>query len=346
MKVEIAKPDADRHPNLRAVKQVTLKDGPQVRKIAKITDIQDQHTGAFHHDTLSLKTYKMTKVSCTYVPERSLSLEGEEITKLSDFLLTARGGDLPDRAGSFLVLDAAGRDAQTLRQLAELGDGAKLDALATLMRQAASTPGVLAKLAAKLSEDQGFLEKAATALNLEVYRKAVGELERLIDTSNTEADFQRLLEANPWMFGSEYSAVLDRRRWTRDEQVDFLTRRTTSGDVELVEIKTPMPTQALFMRDRSHNTLYPSAELSKVIAQCQNYLEKLDRQRDSILANDGVDVTKICAKVIIGCDGDDGQKAALRRLNGHLHRIHVITYDGLLAIANRVLTYLGEPVRE
>ncbi|MBD3846154.1 DUF4263 domain-containing protein [Bosea sp. SSUT16] len=339
MKVEIAKPAADRHPNLRAVKQVTLKDGPQVRKIAKITDIQDQHSGAFHHDTLSLKTYKMTKVACTFVQERSLSLEGGEITKLSDFLLTARGGDLPDRARSFLVLDA-GRDAQTLRQLTELGDSAKLDALATLMRQAASTPGVLAKLAAKLSEDQSFLEKAATALNLEVYCKAVAELNGLIETSDREADFQRLLEANPWIFGSEYSAVLDRRRWTRDEQVDFLTRRTTSGVVELIEIKTPMPTQLLFVRDRSHNTLYPSAELSKVIAQCQNYLEKLDRQRDAILANDEVDVTKICAKVIIGRDGDAEQQAALRRLNGHLHRIQVITYDGLLAIARRVLAYL------
>lgn len=340
MKVEVAKPDAERHPNLRAVKQVTLKDGPQVRKIAKITDIQDQHTGAFHHDTLSLKTYKLSKVSCTYVPERSLSLEGDEITKLSDFLLTARSGSLPDRAGSYLVLDAAGREAETLRQISELGDGARLDALATLMRQATSTPGVLAKLAARLSEDDGFLEKAATALNLEVYRKAVLDLDRLVENSDREADFQRFLGEHPWMFGSEYSEVLDRRRWTRDEQVDFLTRRTTSGELELIEIKTPMPTQALFVRDRSHNTLYPSAELSKVIAQCQNYLEKLDRQRDSILANDSVDVTKMCAKIIIGCDGDAEQQAALRRLNGHLHRIHVITYDGLLAIARRVLAYL------
>lgn len=136
------------------------------------------------------------------------------------------------------------------------------------------------------------------------------------------------------------TAVLDRRRWTRDEELDFLTRRTTSGDVELIEIKTPMPTKALFVRDSSHKTLYPSADLSKVIAQCQNYVEKLDRQRDAILANDGVDVTKICAKIIIGCDGDANQQAALRRLNGHLHRIHVITYDGLVAIARRVLAYL------
>jgi hypothetical protein len=340
MKIDVAKPDAERHPNLRSLNTVVLKDGPKVRKVAKITKIRDHNTGAPHHDSLSLKSYKLNPVSCDLQQERSLSLEGEEITRLTDFLQALRDGSVPDRAGSFVVLNAAGKEAETLRQIADLGDGAKLDALAALMRQAASTPGVLAKLAAKLSEDEGFLEKAATALNLEVYRSAVRDLEALIATSNREADFQSFLETNPWMFGSEYSAVLDRRRWTRDEQLDFLARLTTGGDVEVIEIKTPMQGQPLFLKDSSHATLYPSAPLTKVIAQVQNYLERLDRDRNGILANDGVDVTKIRAKVIIGSEGDADQQAALRRLNGHHHRIQIITFDGLLAIARRVLAYL------
>ncbi len=47
------------------------------------------------------------------------------------------------------------------------------------------------------------------------------------------------------MFGSEYSELLDRRRITRDEQADFLLRRTTDGYIELIEIKTPLRGQPL-----------------------------------------------------------------------------------------------------
>lgn len=46
---------------------------------------------------------------------------------------------------------------------------------------------------------------------------------------------------------------------------------------------------------------------------------------------------------MIGRDGDGPQVRALRRLNGHLHGIEVITFDGLLRIARWVLSYLEHP---
>lgn len=49
MKIDVAKPDAERHPNLRSLNTVVLKDGPKVRKVAKITKIRDHNTGAPHH---------------------------------------------------------------------------------------------------------------------------------------------------------------------------------------------------------------------------------------------------------------------------------------------------------
>ncbi|MFM7370106.1 MAG: Shedu anti-phage system protein SduA domain-containing protein, partial [Sphaerospermopsis kisseleviana] len=145
---------------------------------------------------------------------------------------------------------------------------------------------------------------------------------------------------NPWMFGSEYSAILDRRTWTRDEQQDFVVRRTTDNYMEIIEIKTPLEGKPLFIYDKSHKSYYPAVELSKVIGQVQNYLEKLDGDRNSILANDGEDTNKIRAKIIIGRDGDKDQQKALRRLNGHLYRIEIITFDQLLRIAQNVLNYL------
>lgn len=67
-----------------------------------------------------------------------------------------------------------------------------------------------------------------------------------------------------------------------------------------------------------------------------NYIEKFDASPYEIKYRDGEKVSKVRAKVIIGCDGDDGQRQALHRLNGHLHRLEVLTFDQLLRIAERV----------
>jgi hypothetical protein len=116
--------------------------------------------------------------------------------------------------------------------------------------------------------------------------------------------------------------------------------------VELIEIKTPLGGRLLFNRDPSHNTLYPGAELSKVSAQAEHYLAELDAERNSILRQDGGDVARACVTIIIRREGTPEQCEALHRHTAHLARIEVITFDGLLRIAGRVLSYLEEPVCE
>ena len=155
-----------------------------------------------------------------------------------------------------------------------------------------------------------------------------------------EEKFQAHLTKHPWMFGSEYSELLDRRRWTRDENQDFVVRRTTDNYIELIEIKTPLDGASLFNHDKSHDSYYPAADLSKVLGQVERYLEKLDAERNSIFKNDGEDTNKIRAKIVIGRDGEQEQTKALRRHNGHLHRIEIITFDQLLRIARTVIRYL------
>jgi hypothetical protein len=71
----------------------------------------------------------------------------------------------------------------------------------------------------------------------------------------------------------------------------------------------------------------------------------LDADRNQIIARDKEDTLKIRAKLIIGRDGDEAQQHALRRLNGHLHRIEVLTFDQLLRIAQNVLNYLERAIR-
>lgn len=78
-----------------------------------------------------------------------------------------------------------------------------------------------------------------------------------------------------------------------------------------------------------------------MIGQVLKYLEELGADRYCIRSKDKEDVNKIRAKIIIGClEGDIDQLEALRRLNGHLHRIEIITFDQLVRIAGQVVKYL------
>jgi len=147
------------------------------------------------------------------------------------------------------------------------------------------------------------------------------------------------------MFGSEYSQLLDRRVWTRDDKLDFMLRRTVDDFLEIIEIKTPFR-EPLLLYDKPHNSCYPSAKLSLVIGQVMRYIEELGRNRNAIISKDHCDSLKIRARVIIGRDGNEQHKAALRNLNAHLHRIEILTFNQLLRIAERVISVFERETEE
>ena len=94
----------------------------------------------------------------------------------------------------------------------------------------------------------------------------------------------------------------------------------------------------LFNHDKSHDSYYASAKLSLVIGQVYRYIEEVERNRDSIIAQDKIDPLKIRARVIIGVDGSEAEQAALRIMNSHLPvRSEIVTYDQLLRVAKRTL---------
>jgi Shedu protein SduA, C-terminal len=174
------------------------------------------------------------------------------------------------------------------------------------------------------------------------YKNALVELKRLVaDPTTPEGKFQIHLEQNPWLFGSEYSELLSRRHWTRDDQLDYMLRRTADNYLEIVEIKTAFA-ESLFVHDRNRGLHYPSARLSPVIGQVMRYIEEVERNRDSILAKDEADTLKIRARAIVGRD-HSGEQAALRNLNAHLHRIEIITFDQLVRIGERVMSIFETP---
>jgi hypothetical protein len=345
--------DRDRFPDLYCVKSVGLWEGPRKKREAKYTTVLDRNTYAIHHHELTIQTHRKLKGQLEPEPERSVTLSTrgvDEIERLLRFLHTAHYGSLPNADGRYLVIPAAAaqREARTLQTLINnLAAPESIGAFADFLDRVAKDPSLLNVLLERATRGPELFAEAAAALNIATYKRIVKQLKSLIDADPAvpEGRFQDLLKEHPWMFGSEYSELLERRHWTRNEQQDFVVRRTTDNYIELIEIKTPLSGTDLFNYDRSHKSRYPGAELSKVVGQVLNYIEKLDADRHAIRAVDGEDTCKIRAKIVIGRDGDEHQRAALRRYNGHLHRVEVLTFDQLLRIADRVVSYLESVLR-
>jgi hypothetical protein len=87
--------------------------------------------------------------------------------------------------------------------------------------------------------------------------------------------------------------------------------------------------------DRSHGTLYPRSELSSVLAQVMHYLEELDANRFGIQSKTPRMSARFARKSSLGATVTR-TRWRLRRWNGHLHRVEVLTFDQLVRIARQV----------
>ncbi len=338
------------NPNIGKTHQVVLKNGPRTYRVATIFEIMDPAKGTLHHLSLQLDSFDKTKAGWKIKPDKVIRLEGEdpdEIGALDAFLSTALANKSTAATGSFhLVPDAKFRHLEDLAQaLPKLPGPRKLELLRQLL-DSLDTSGsdvnqVVEALTTATPETVRNLGVAARYVQ---YRVAYEELERLVSTPDVpESKLQQHLQSNPWIFGSEYSELLDRRRWTRDDNLDFMLRRTVDGYLEIMEIKTPFE-EPLFRFDASHDSHYPSSKLSQSLGQVTRYIEEIERSRDSIIAGDNVDPLKIRARVVLGRDGDNAQKAALRSFNAHLHRIEILTFDQLLRIGQRTIEIFKESI--
>lgn len=339
----------NRNPNVGTVESVVLKGGPRAYRIATIFEVINSATKEFHHYSLRIDQVDKTKISWSWTPEKSVWLEGEdpnEIQSLSTFLNAALSGKFKDETGKVHVI--RGEDYTKLepliKALPKLADADKFELVKNVLAQLDGTHSTMKEFAAAFEgTSEQTLRHIAAASRLVQYKGALAELKRLVnDPRTSEPQFQKHLEENPWLFGSEYSELLPRRSWTRDEQLDYMLRRTADNYLEIVEIKTAFA-EPLFVHDTSRDLYYPSAKLSPVIGQVMRYIEEVERSRDHILIKDEADTLKIRARAIVGRDHSAEQQAALRNLNAHLHRIEIITFDQLVRIGDRVMSIFEVP---
>jgi hypothetical protein len=348
--IKIAIRTSRNNANVGRTHQIVLKEGPKVYRVATIFEILNAATGEFHHFTLRIDSYERTRSGYQEKLDRCVTIPGNdsgELVKLLTFIQGVVEQRFPDKDGIFHVVDAT--TYSSIEELLHLVQQATTDdkrqLLQTILADVAAAPTVPQELIGAFASGSGeFLRSVAIATRLIEYRRTYEQLRQLVANPTTsESALQNLLAENPWLFGSEYSELLERRAWTRDDRLDFMLRRTVDGYLEIIEIKTPF-TEPLLRHDSSHDSYFPSSKLAAVIGQVVRYIEEIERQRDSIVAKDACDPLKIRARIIIGRDGDRNHQKALHNLNAHLHRIEVITFDQLLRIGERVLSVFQDEV--
>jgi hypothetical protein len=334
-----------RNPNVREVVSTVLKDGPRAYRIATLYEIVDPATQEHHHWCLRINSFDRTKkTGWSFKADKSVSLDddgSQELATLAQLIQRAHAGLLAQPSGEYHLISAEQmKSVRTLlRFVRRAGSTQRMRLVRALLENldvASVEPEEWLQVFDAGSES--VRRVIAVSSRLAEYRGVRDQLAALIANPNIpESDLQRILQINPWLFGSEYSRLVSRRTWTRDDRLDFMLRRTADDYLEIIEIKTPLK-QPLFRYDESHDSFAPSVPLSNALGQVVRYIEEVERNRDSIIAKDACDPLKIRARVIIGRDGDEDQPRALRNFNGHLHRVEVLTFDQLLRIANRVLS--------
>ncbi|GAA2367390.1 hypothetical protein GCM10010417_31470 [Streptomyces carpaticus] len=181
----------------------------------------------------------------------------------------------------------------------------------------------------------------AQLLELKARRASLAALRAAVDDpDSSEGVLHTRLKNQEWIFGGAYVAELARRQYTPDTILDIPLLRG-DGSLHVVELKRANVKDLVIRRD---GHLMLGAAVHHAVSQVQNYLRAMDENRQTILADHGVDTRRASATVVVGhpryVTGNVTHQEVvetLRTYNTHAMRIEVITYETLLESASRML---------
>lgn len=311
-------------PEQEVVSELELHDGSFVRKVVQ-TVLVDHRTLGRRVESMKVVEYRKSKKADPWPaePHASISLSRDALTKFARFLLAHKDFMRIKRSTSYILTGTDGLaqlDTETIGVIAMFfKDPSRAGDLKTLMAD-----GVISHLNA--------------AINQARFKDAIEELRKmLLQSEHSEADYRKWFLSYPWVFGTEMTVLPDARRVGWDEEGDILAR-TSDNYVDLIELK--LPTSVPLIRDESHDNWKPSADLSEALAQAAKYLQSSEDERRTLVMEEGLPFLKARARIVIGRSHEwtQQQHDALRRLNAVLHDIQIMTFDHLLATAERMVT--------
>ncbi|MFH8337595.1 Shedu anti-phage system protein SduA domain-containing protein [Streptomyces sp. AM6-12] len=241
-----------------------------------------------------------------------------------------------DRPGRYVIPRGRAEISLWLERLLR-SDRIDIENPATEARRIATSPETLALLAA--DHDGRLLLQAA-----ELQRRTAGlqALRAVVDdTDATEADLQRALRGNHWIFGGRYVGETARRRLVPGDEVDIPLIRA-DGALHIVELKRAMGLRRPLIR-RHRNAWVPADAVHEAVGQAVNYLVGLDENRARIREEFGIETRRAGALVLVGHPAlhsdvpEEEVGETLRTFNAHVTRVEVLTYKELLDNAERSL---------
>ena len=186
-------------------------------------------------------------------------------------------------------------------------------------------------------------------LTIRKMEEGIEQLEDIIKKRNNESkerksekEIESFLKEHLWMFGNEYTTFIKSGIINSKNILDVMPKNIRNF-VDIIELK--LPKEKLFNWDNSHKNYYPSAELTKVIAQTQNYIFELEQKYNDSKFQDQEDCTIIRPKatIVFGSTEKllDEEEKYLRILNSSYHNIKIITYQQLLEKAKNTFDILN-----
>lgn len=171
--------------------------------------------------------------------------------------------------------------------------------------------------------------------------KAIREFEKMLGKNLMEQKWQEWFKKNDWVLGSEFVRILDEREIDTANITDYLMQ-AYDGFLDIIEIKRPEGDLKFWSDVQDHGNYVPASDLIKAITQATKYIYEVEREANSVKFNERVDNVKTIKPrcvLIFGRSNNwnNEQKEAYRILNASYHNLSVMTYDHVLARAQRIL---------
>jgi Domain of unknown function (DUF4263) len=293
------------------------------------------HTSGKEDVRLKLGRYRWTEdlqeVAENLNPKSELTLDEEEFHALLKFL-----GDNyePFRKGvkAFIPLDRPfdAENATQIRALFSLPDKKELVAF--------------------ILKNEVIPDELEAGLRQAHRIKAVKRFKEMLAQDLRESDWQRWFQSNSWVLGSQFVRILDERHIDVQHISDFLVE-AYDGFLDVVEIKRPEGGMSFWASTLDHDNFIPSTELTKAVAQATRYIYEVEREANSVKFLErvgGVKTVKPRCILVFGRsqDWNNEQKESYRIFNASFHNLTVLTYDHVLARAQRIAGIEVEPNSE
>lgn len=371
---EVERSISKNNPNIGAVQSAFLKQGPRIFKFAIIYQILNANTNQHHHFALSLQSYKHSKSEGWFrQDERKIHLDDDsdvdEIGLLIKFIAEFKQ-NLPIKPERFGIvkeedyskfIDALKKenwvedvleDAEAYMEIVKKGNVELLrDVFRWLMESNTSIQIVekLRKLDVQSLEEISSLSGIA---QLKEFEKIWIENE-----GNSDEEFwQKKFSEFSWSISKlfVYPVILFEEKAyvggkvisnKKGNVVDFLYRNNLSGDIAIVEIKTP---KSRLLSNEYRQTFSVSAELSGGVNQTLKYKHKLLRSYNYLIEdadkNEKFEVFNPKGILIIGNYekeiNDSKRKEAFELFRSGLSDISIVTFDELFKKVDLLLHVL------